>query len=68
MLGRERDRLAEAQFVGVQNAAAARRALGLVGDEQDRLVDAAQRLREMAVGRRDPGARVDEEHDRVAIA
>ena len=66
MLGRQRDRLAEAQFVGVEHAAAPGGAFRLVGDEQDRLVDAPQRIGEMPVGRGHTGPRIDEEQDRVA--
>ncbi len=52
VLGREGDRLAEAERIGVVHALARRMALGLVREQDDRLVRAADRLREMAVARR----------------
>ena len=55
------------RVVGLVGAGAPRRALGLVGEQEDRLVGAAQRLREMPVGAGHAGARVDHEQDRVAI-
>ena len=60
VLGGKRDRLAEAQRVGVvarRRAPAAR--LRLVGEQDDRPVGAAHGLREMPVGRGHAGARVD---------
>ena len=42
-------------------------ALGFVGEQDDRLVGAAHELRKMPIGRRQAGARVDHEQDRVAI-
>ncbi len=67
MLGGERDRLAKAETEHLVDAGLPGRAFRLVGDEDDRLVGAAHRLREMLVGVGEPGARVDHEQDRVAI-
>ena len=67
VLGGKGDRIAEAEAEGLVGAVAPRHALGLVGDDDDRLSGAAHGRGEMAVGRRDPGARVDDEEDRVAI-
>ena len=61
VLGRDRDRLAEAESIGLDRAGVAGRALGLVGDEDDRLAERAQHRGEMPVERRHAGARVDQE-------
>ena len=67
VLGGKGDRIAEAEAEGLIGAVAPRHALGLVGDDDDRLAGAAHRRGEMAVGGGDPGARVDDEEDRVAV-
>ena len=67
MLGGEGDRLAKAETEHLVDARLPRGAFRLVGDDDDRLVGAAHRLREMLVGGGEPGARVDHEQDRVAI-
>ena len=67
VLGGKGDRIAEAEAEGLVGAVAPRHALGLVGDDDDGLSDAPHGRGEMAVGRRDPGACVDDEEDRVAI-
>jgi hypothetical protein len=68
MLGRERQRLAEAEVERLVCARLAGPALRLVGDEQDRFARASYRLGEMPIDRGETGARVDEKEDRVTIA
>ncbi len=66
MFGGKGDRVAEAEAEGLI-AAVAPGPLGLVGDDDGRLAGAAHGLREMPVGGGDPGARVDEEENGVAV-
>ena len=61
MLGRQRQRLAQAQFERFQQARLAGIALGLVGGKDHPRRRLAQDLREDPVGRRHPGAGVDQE-------
>ncbi|ESY17342.1 hypothetical protein X750_22630 [Mesorhizobium sp. LNJC394B00] len=49
VLGRDRDRLAEAEFPGLQHAALGALGLGLVGDQHDRLAGFAHDLGKGAV-------------------
>ena len=65
MLGRNLDRLAEAQRVGFHRAGIALLALALVGDQHHRLVGAAREIGKAAIVRRQPGARVDHEHQGI---
>ncbi|MNQ82424.1 hypothetical protein D3C85_974740 [compost metagenome] len=67
MLGRDGDRLAEAQGVGFADAAAALAAFGLVGQQDDRLVHLAQAFGEDAVQRRHALAGVHHEHDHFGV-
>ena len=68
MLGAHRDRLAEAQGIGFENARFAAAALGLVGGEDDRRLLAAQPARDFLVLRGQPGTRVDDEQGDVGLA
>ena len=65
MLGRNLDRLAETQRVGLHRAGFALLALALVGDQHHRFVGAAGEIGKGAVVRRQAGAGVDHEHQRV---
>ena len=65
MLGRNLDRFAEAQRVRFHRAGIALLALALVGDQHHRLVGAAREVGEGAIVRRQPGARIDHEHQRI---
>ena len=68
MLGGNLDGIAEAQRVGFHRADFAVPALALVGDQHHRLVGAAREIGKGAIVRRQPGARVDHEHQRVGKA
>ena len=68
VLGRERDRIAEAQREGLVGACEAGAALGLVGDEDHGLAGAAHHFGERPVGGQDADARIDDEEDDVGIA
>ncbi len=65
MLGRNLDRLAETERVGLHGAGFAMLALALVGEQQHRLVGAAGEIGEGAVVRRQSGAGVDHEKQGV---
>ena len=65
MLGRNLDRLAEAQRVSFHRAGVALLALALVGDQHHRLVGAAGEIGKGAIVRRQTGAGIDHEHQRV---
>ena len=65
MLGRDRDRIAEAEPIGLDEAGFRRPALALVGDQDRRLAGPAHQIGKGAVGRRRSGARVDQEEHRV---
>ena len=65
VLGRDLDRLAEPQRVGLHRAGIALLALAFVGDQNHRFVGAAGELGKGTIVRRQPGARVDQEHHRV---
>ena len=65
VLGRNRDRLAETERIGLDRAGLAVLALALVGDQQHRLVGAADEIGEGAIGRRQSGAGIDHEQQRV---
>ena len=68
MLGGNRQRFAEAQFIGFVECWFMPPALGLVGDEDDGLATAADPAGEFAVGRGYAGAGIeDEEHDIAVI-
>ena len=67
VLGRERYRLTHSKRERFVDAGIACPALGLVGDEHDRLVGAPQQRRESLVYGSYAHARVDHEHDRVRI-
>ena len=68
VLGRNLDRFAETQRVGFHRAGIALLALALVGDQNHRLVGAAREIGKGAIVRRQPGARVDHEHQGVGEA
>ena len=68
VLGRQRDRLAEAELIGFHQPRLGRPALGLVGDEVHVLAGLAQHLGEALVERRHAGAGVDHEQDDVGFA
>ena len=68
MLGAERDRLAEAEAVGVERTAFARSALGLVGDDDDRGRFRPKPAPDFFVEQCQSLARVDHEQDRVGVA
>src|SRR5260370_38496148 len=68
MLGRDLDRFAQAQRVSFHRAGIALLALALVGDQYHRLVGAARKIGKGAIVRRQPGARVDHEHQGVGEA
>gem|GEM_PF-4239642 len=61
VLGGERDRIAEAERIGLQHAAFAGAAFGLVGQHDHRHRRGAQPLADLLVQRRQPGARIDHE-------
>ena len=65
VLGRDRDRIAEAELIGFERAGLAGPALALVGDHDHRLAGAAHEIGECAVDRRQARARIDQEQDRV---
>ncbi len=65
MLGRNRDRLAEAKRIGFERARLRRPPLALVGDQDRGLAGAAHQIGEGVVDRRRPDARIDQEEDRV---
>ncbi len=65
MLGRNLDRLAEAQRIGFHCSDFAVLALGLVGDQHHRLVGAAREVGKGAVVRRQPHPCVDHEQQRI---
>ena len=65
MLGGNLDGIAEAERVGFHRADFAVLALALVGDQHHRLVGAAGEIGKGAVVRRQAGAGVDHEHQRV---
>ena len=65
MLGGNLDRLAEAERIGFHRAGLAVLALALVGDQHHRLVGAAREIGKAAIVRRQAGARIDHEHQRV---
>ena len=66
MLGRDRDRLAEAKLIGFERAGLRRPALAFVGDQDRRLAGTAHQFGESVVYRRRPDPRVDQEEDRVS--
>ena len=68
MLGGNLDGVAEAERVGFHRAHLAMLALALVGDQHHRLVGAAGEIGKGAVVRRQAGAGVDHEHQRVGKA
>ena len=68
MLGAHRDRLAEAQRPGLDDAGLAGAALGLVGGEDDRRGLAAQPAGDLLVERGQAGAGVDQEQGGVGLA
>ena len=65
VLGGNLDGIAEAQRVGFHRADFAVLAFALVGDQHHRLVGAAGEIGKGAIVRRQPGARVDHEHQRI---
>ncbi len=67
VLGRERERFAEAQAVGVGNGRLLRAAFALVGDEDHGLAGAAQRLGDDLVARRHAVARIEGEEADVRV-
>ena len=68
MLGAERDRIVEAERIALHQAVFALFPLGLVDDEDDRRVLAAQPARDFLVERGHPGAAVDHEQRRIGLA
>ncbi len=67
MLGRHRQRLAQTQGPGVTELQFGHPTLAFVGDQQDRLLLAAQLRREILVGRGDAAARVHDEQADVGL-
>ena len=67
MFGRDADRIAEAQRIGIQDRRRGDAALGLVGDQQHGLALPAQPLGEMLVRRGDAGAGVEHEQHQVGL-
>ena len=67
VLGRDRHRVAKAEFIGFEPAFFGQAALALVGNENRRLAGLAGQRGEGAVDRRRAGARVDHEEDRVGL-
>ena len=65
VLGRDRDRFAEAKFVGLEHAGPRRPALALVGDQDCRLARTAHEVGKRAVRRQRARAGVDQEQDRI---
>ena len=65
MLGGNLHGIAEAERIGFHRTDFAMPAFALVGDQHHRLVGAAGKIGEGPVVRRQPGARVDHEHQRV---
>ncbi len=65
MLGRDRDRLAQPERVGLVDTGVHPPALALVGDHDHRLAGAAHQIGEGAVGGQEPGTGVDHEQHRV---
>src|SRR4051794_31138137 len=68
MLGAHRDRLAEAERPGVEDAALARAALGLVGGQDDGSRLAPQPAADLLVERGESGAGVYQEERGVGLA
>ena len=68
MLGRDRDRFAEAQLPGFQEARPRPPRLGLVGNQNDRLAGAAHHVGEGRVVGHQPRLGVDDEQDEVSLA
>ena len=68
MLGRERDRIAEAEPEGLVGLQVAGPALGLVGQQDHGLARPAHEVGEVPVVRGHADARVDDEQDRVGIS
>ena len=65
MFGRKRHRLAKPQIEAFERARRAGAPLGLVGDEDQWLIRAANEIGEEAIGRRQTGARVEHEEYRI---
>src|SRR5262249_13602884 len=65
VLGRDRDRLAEPEFIRLQNSRLAGAALALIRDQDRGFARLAHEIGKCAVGWRRPGARVDQKHDRI---
>ena len=65
VLGGNLDRLAEAQRVGFHRAGFAVLAFAFVRHQHHRLVGAAREIGERTIVRREAGARIDHEHQRV---
>ena len=68
MLGRDRDRVAQPQTIGLADAGNAGAALGLVGDQDDRRLLLAQIARDQRIERGDTLACVDDEQHDVGVA
>ena len=68
MLGAERDRIAEPEPIGFEDAALPGMAFGLVGDDDHRRALGAQPAADLLVERSQALARVDHEQRRVGIA
>ncbi len=64
VLGRNRDRIAEAQFIGLRRARTGA-ALALVADDDDRLSGAAHDIGEGAIDRRQAAAHIHQEQNRI---
>ena len=63
----ERDRVAEPEAVELERGIVPARVVDLVREQEDRLVRAAQDLRDLLVARRDPDLRVDDEEHEVGL-
>ena len=67
VLGRDADRIAETELVGLQHPGAAALALGLVGDDDHRLAGAPHQIGKGAVVRHRSGFRIEHEEHRVGL-
>ena len=68
VIRRDGDRVPETELVELDRGVTAGQAVGLVRNENRRLVGAPQHVGDFVVARVDPGARVDHEDDHIGLA
>ena len=61
MFGRDGEQIGEAELVKLVSEGLAHRSVDLIDCQADRLTQAPEHLRQLAIGRRDLGAAVDDE-------